>query len=103
MSIFLGAKCCTIFSFSGLIFLLIIGMILDIQPLYVKNIVDPTIASKGCYSAAGIYVAFLAVSVVYWGLHEGVLCISAWRGRNTSAAPIAAREGYGTVAARRNE
>ena len=66
---FVGAKCCTIFSFTGLIFLLIIGILLDVQPLYVKGPHDPVSASKGCYTAAGIYAATLAVSLLYWILY----------------------------------
>jgi hypothetical protein len=69
-------------------------MILDIQPLYVKGVPNPSVASKGCYTAAGIYVALLGVSVVYWALHEGVGFVRSMTGSR------AERNTYGTGAIR---
>lgn len=44
-----GAKCCSIFSVAGLIFLLIIGSLLQKQPLYIKGPTDSAAAAQSCY------------------------------------------------------
>ena len=63
------AKCCTIFSASGLIFLFSLGVLLDSQPLYVKGPQDKVAASNNCYSAAGLYASSLLISLMYWCYH----------------------------------
>ena len=60
------AKCCTIFSATGLVFLLSLGILLDTQPLYVKGPHDAEAASSNCYGAASLYAASMALSLVYW-------------------------------------
>eukprot|EP01036_Dinobryon_divergens_P031898 gene31898-41385_t len=60
------AKCCTVFSFSGLIFLLIIGSLLHTQPLYIKGPKHPAAASTACYEGALIYLGTFALSIAYW-------------------------------------
>ena len=47
--ILVGAKCCTLFSVSGFIFLIIIGILLQKQPMYIKGPKDPAAAAMGCY------------------------------------------------------
>ena len=51
-----GAKCCTIFSVTGFFFLIIIGVLLQKQPLYLKGPKDPAAAAMGCYEG-GIYAS----------------------------------------------
>eukprot|EP01039_Chlorochromonas_danica_P004034 gene4031-4412_t len=60
------AKCCSIFSFSGLIFLLIIGSLLQKQPLYIKGPKDSAQAAQNCYEGALIYLGTFVLSVAYW-------------------------------------
>ena len=60
------AKCCTIFSASGIIFLLSLGVLLDSQPLYVKGLHDKEAASTSCYGAAGLYASSFLISLFYW-------------------------------------
>ena len=44
-----GAKCCTLFSISGIIFLVIIGALIQSQPLYIKGLTDHEKAATGCF------------------------------------------------------
>jgi len=62
------AKCCAVFSMSGVVFCLMIGAILQSQPLFVLGVDDPSKASKSCYGAAGIYVGciFLSLGVLLY-------------------------------------
>ena len=43
------AKCCSIFSVTGFFFLIVIGILLQKQPLYMKGPKDPAKAAMGCY------------------------------------------------------
>ncbi|ORX90621.1 hypothetical protein K493DRAFT_189085, partial [Basidiobolus meristosporus CBS 931.73] len=61
------AICCSILSVIGIIFLGILGLLFKIE---VHELVegekapdDPQAVAKGCFVAAGIYVAFLALSL----------------------------------------
>lgn len=65
-SILIGAKCCTIFSVTGIIFLLVIGILLQKQPLYIKGVQDPAMGAAGCYQGAAIYFATFVISLGYW-------------------------------------
>ena len=49
-----GAKCCTIFSLTGIIFLLVIGLLIQRQPLYIKGINKPAEAAQGCYEGGNL-------------------------------------------------
>lgn len=60
------AKCCTIFSFTGIVFLIIIGSLLQTQPLYIKGPSDSAKAATGCYQGAMIYAATFLISLGYW-------------------------------------
>ena len=51
-------------------FLLIIGALLQKQPLYIKGATDPAKAAQGCYEGAIIYVGTLVLSVGYWVYDE---------------------------------
>jgi hypothetical protein len=42
------------------------------QPKYVKGAAHGAHSAAPIYYAAVIYLAFLILSVVYWGLHEGI-------------------------------
>ena len=75
-----------------MIFLLIIGILLDTEPLYVKGPHDPVLASAGCYSAAGIYAGTLGASVIYWILHETYVA-----GRNFVSSRNHGNRQYGGV------
>mmetsp|Transcript_73364 Transcript_73364/g.143958 ORF Transcript_73364/g.143958 Transcript_73364/m.143958 type:complete len:110 (+) Transcript_73364:66-395(+) len=66
MSYLTCAKCCTFFSISGIIFLVIMGSLLQSQPLYIKGPTDHVKASKGCYEGALLYLVTLLLSVGYW-------------------------------------
>ena len=60
------AKCCSVLSFTGIIFLCIIGALLQSQPMYIKGIDDPELAASGCYGGAGLYCASMVLSLGYW-------------------------------------
>lgn len=59
-----GAKCCQIFSVSGLVFLTLIGILLQTQPIYIKDVEDPTDAASQCFQAAGIYAFFIVATTI---------------------------------------
>ena len=58
------ANFCSVFALTGIVFLLIIGVLLDKQPLYIKGTHDPASAAQACYQGAAIYFAVWAVSLV---------------------------------------
>mmetsp|Transcript_14582 Transcript_14582/g.32154 ORF Transcript_14582/g.32154 Transcript_14582/m.32154 type:complete len:104 (+) Transcript_14582:119-430(+) len=66
MSYIACAKCCSLFSLSGIVFLVIIGSLLQSQPLYIKGPEDSSAAAKGCYEGAMLYLATFLLSVGYW-------------------------------------
>jgi hypothetical protein len=84
----LGAKCCSIFSFTGLVFLLIIGSLLQNQPLYIKGPTDSVAAAQSCYQGALIYLGTFVASVAYWIFDSLKKKASAALSGNTSSIPI---------------
>jgi len=54
------SQCCGVLSSTGVVFLVLIGILLKKQPLYIKDVDDPSKAADNCFIAAGLY-AFLAV------------------------------------------
>ena len=48
---------------SGVVFCLVIGLILQSQPVYVEGIDDPAKGANQCYGAAGIYVGCIVASI----------------------------------------
>ena len=57
------AKCCALFSSTGVVFLCVIGNVIKTQPLYVIGLDSPSKASTQCFSAAWIYVAMIVISI----------------------------------------
>mmetsp|Transcript_35868 Transcript_35868/g.114937 ORF Transcript_35868/g.114937 Transcript_35868/m.114937 type:complete len:117 (-) Transcript_35868:460-810(-) len=57
------AKCCGIFSSTGVVFLCVIGNLIKTQPLYVIGVDEPKAAYKASFNAAWIYVAMIAICV----------------------------------------
>jgi len=49
---------------------MIIGILLDKQPLYVPGPDDPAKAAQGCYQGAAIYFAIWILSISYWAYVE---------------------------------
>ena len=41
--------CCAIFSLAGVIFLGVMGLVLDSSPIYVKGVPDPEASRDTCY------------------------------------------------------
>uniref|UniRef100_A0A7S2CKA8 Uncharacterized protein n=1 Tax=Florenciella parvula TaxID=236787 RepID=A0A7S2CKA8_9STRA len=58
------AKCCQIFSVSGVVFLSLIGILLQTQPIYIKDVEDPADAASQCFQAAGIYAFFIVATTI---------------------------------------
>lgn len=48
------AKCCTVFSIAGIVFLLIIGVLLKKQPMYLHGVDDPLNSSKACFEGGQV-------------------------------------------------
>ena len=64
------SKCCSVFSFAAIIFLMIVASLLHTQPLYIKGPSSPSEASKACYNAALIYFAVFLISLAYWAFSD---------------------------------
>mmetsp|Transcript_12071 Transcript_12071/g.18238 ORF Transcript_12071/g.18238 Transcript_12071/m.18238 type:complete len:98 (-) Transcript_12071:189-482(-) len=64
------AKCCTFYSISGIIFLFIIGILLDSQGVYIQGVDDADKGSENCYIGAVLYIVSLVISVGYWIYYE---------------------------------
>lgn len=62
-----SASTCGIFSLIGIFFLISVGIMLEVQPLYIKGIKDhtPDEVATACYEGAAIYAATFIVSVGY--------------------------------------
>ncbi|EWM21762.1 hypothetical protein Naga_100298g6 [Nannochloropsis gaditana] len=60
------APCCGIFSIIGFLFLIILGIIVDKQPIFVHGVTEPHRSAVACYGGAGIYAGTLALCVVAW-------------------------------------
>lgn len=58
------ANFCSVFALTGIIFLVIIGVLLEKQPLYIKGTHDPAHSAQACYQGAAIYFAVWALSIV---------------------------------------
>jgi len=60
------AKFCSVFAVFGFTFLIIVGVMLQKQPLYIRGPEDKEAAASSCYSAAAIYFAVWVASLGYW-------------------------------------
>ena len=60
-----SAPCCGVFSVVGFIFLISIGVMLEVQPIYVKGAKHPADQAVACYEGAAIYAATFILSVGY--------------------------------------
>lgn len=60
------APCCGLFSIIGIIFLIILGIIIDKQPIFVHGITHPHKSSVACYGGAGVYAGTLALCIAAW-------------------------------------
>lgn len=57
------ANCCVVFATSGVLFLTLIGTLLDRQPLYVLGVDEPAKASVSCFAAARYYGFIVLMSI----------------------------------------
>ena len=60
----IDAQCCSILSFTGIVFLTIMGYLLQVQPLYIKGIEDNIAAAKGCYEGGEIMMMMMMMSMM---------------------------------------
>mmetsp|Transcript_2109 Transcript_2109/g.6441 ORF Transcript_2109/g.6441 Transcript_2109/m.6441 type:complete len:135 (-) Transcript_2109:414-818(-) len=58
------AKCCSIFSASGVVFLAFLGHLLKVQRLYIVGVDHPMRAANQCFAAAWIYASCIIVSIL---------------------------------------
>ncbi|DBA04959.1 TPA: hypothetical protein N0F65_006961 [Lagenidium giganteum] len=58
--------CCTIFTFSGFIFTIIIGAILKLQPMFVHNAKNPKKSANACFEAGALYAFCFVCLYVLW-------------------------------------
>jgi hypothetical protein len=60
------AMCCTVFSAFGLLFLLVVGAVLNDEYRYIEVGIEKKEAAKDVLGAAGIYAAFMVLSAIWW-------------------------------------
>ena len=59
------ARFCSVFAVFGVVFLLIIGQMLQKQPLYIKGPEDKEAAAQACYQGSALYLVVWVASVAY--------------------------------------
>lgn len=69
----IGAPCCGIFSCVGIVFLIILGVIVDKQPQFVHGIEHPDKSSKACFGG-GAWMLCVCVCV---SVGACVVCVCA--------------------------
>mmetsp|Transcript_5618 Transcript_5618/g.23352 ORF Transcript_5618/g.23352 Transcript_5618/m.23352 type:complete len:138 (-) Transcript_5618:398-811(-) len=57
------AKCCAVFSSTGVVFLCIIGTLLQKQSVFILGIEHPATAASQCFGAAALYVTCIVISL----------------------------------------
>ena len=60
----IDAQCCSILSFTGIVFLTIMGYLLQVQPLYIKGVNDNIAAAKGCYEGGEIMMMRMMIMMI---------------------------------------
>ena len=90
-----SASTCGIFSLIGIFFLISVGIMLEVQPLYIKGIKDhtPDEVATACYEGAAIYAATFIVSVGYIYYKKGAS--SSRRGESAVLIGEANQSNYG--------
>ncbi|ETI34104.1 hypothetical protein F441_19132 [Phytophthora nicotianae CJ01A1] len=61
-----GYLCGTIFSFVGFVFLVVVGSLLKLQPMYILNAKTPNSGANACFEAAMLYAVALVVCYTMW-------------------------------------
>lgn len=59
------ARFCSVFAVFGVVFLFIIGQMLQKQPLYIKGPEDKEAAAQACYQGSALYLIVWIASLVY--------------------------------------
>jgi len=63
-----GARCCAIWSFVSVVWLIVVGIVMSNTPVYVKDMTDADAgnAKTNAFAAAGMYIATLIVAIVMY-------------------------------------
>ncbi|CEG38574.1 uncharacterized protein PHALS_08638 [Plasmopara halstedii] len=61
-----GYLCGTIFSFIGFVFLVVVGCLLKLQPIYIHNAKTPNSGANSCFEAAMLYAVAMGVCYTLW-------------------------------------
>ncbi|EGZ29987.1 hypothetical protein PHYSODRAFT_284561 [Phytophthora sojae] len=61
-----GYLCGTIFSFVGFVFLVVVGSLLKLQPMYIHNAKSPNSGANSCFEAAMLYAVAMGVCYTMW-------------------------------------
>jgi len=63
-----GARCCAIWSFVSVVWLIVVGIVMSSTPVYVKDMTDAQAgnAKTNAFAAAGMYIATLVVAIVMY-------------------------------------
>ncbi|CAI5730446.1 unnamed protein product [Peronospora destructor] len=59
--------CGTIFCFVGFVFLVVVGLLLKLQPMYILHTKTPNSGANSCFEAAMLYaVAMVGCYIMWW-------------------------------------
>ncbi|OQR97397.1 hypothetical protein THRCLA_21940 [Thraustotheca clavata] len=61
-----GYLCCSIFSFSGSMFLLCMGTLLRLEPRFLPKAKTPESSSNSCFITAALYAILCVVCAIMW-------------------------------------
>ncbi|CAH0481089.1 unnamed protein product [Peronospora belbahrii] len=58
--------CGTIFCFVGFVFLVVVGLLLKLQPMYILNAKTPNSGANSCFEAAILYAIAMILCYMLW-------------------------------------
>jgi hypothetical protein len=102
MSVIGTARFCSVFAVFGVVFLVVVGLLFEKEPFYMKGPDDKALAAKGCYHAAAIYFFVWISSIVYGRWYDQKESrvdpeASGWGMRQSSAQGRGANMPYGSI------
>lgn len=88
------ARFCSVFAVFGVVFLFIVGYLLQSQPLYIKGPEDKAAAATACYQGAGLYLVVWIASIAYSRINTAGESVPETSGGRAGA--------YGSISTREN-
>ncbi len=86
------ARFCSVFAIFGVVFLFIVGYLLQKQPLYIKGPEDKAAAATACYQGAGLYLVVWLASIAYSKINSSPQSVPETSGGRAAYGSISTRE-----------